>query len=87
MLQNDGDIAPAVISIARKCDDVFKRINSSLSYKRAEAHMEALAKEGKADLFKALNCVYCESAIDLTHLSETPRVFCKYLDQRRGRDY
>ncbi|TAH18469.1 MAG: hypothetical protein EAZ08_11300 [Cytophagales bacterium] len=41
---------------------------------------KAMAEEGKAHLFKMMQCPDCEAVIDLTGKKETPHIYCKYCE-------
>lgn len=86
LAQNSGEILPLVLSIAKNCDDVFKRVNSALSFKRAEARMESLTNAGRGESFNAVDCVHCSSIIDLTELPNSPDVFCDYCETIQASD-
>ena len=86
LAQENGEILPLVLSIPKDCNAVFKQVNSALSFKRAEQRLEELTAQGRADAFQALDCVHCQSVIDLTELPLSPDIYCEYCETIQGRD-
>lgn len=57
-----------------------RHIDRAYSTARALRHKQQLVQAEKGDLFRATRCPECEAAIDLSELTPSPYVYCRYCD-------
>ena len=81
LLQEDGEVQPAIIAITggdRR--QLLAGINAASSARWAEMIRADLEQKGKGDRFYAETCPYCRATIDLTDVPESPQTYCRFCE-------
>ena len=65
-------------------ESLERYIDRFSSLHEAEAHKKKLVSEGKGHLFRVVACPCCEATVDLSELSETPYVYCRFCESIFG---
>ena len=60
--------------------ELEKIVDRACSIQEATRNKERLLEEGKGELFRTVMCPECKAVVDVSELSETPYVYCRYCE-------
>ncbi|CAM2069905.1 hypothetical protein SCOR_31300 [Sulfidibacter corallicola] len=81
LLQEDGETGFVALAIKKgPIRELSIAINGVSSARWAKLRKQALAEEGKGESFKVTRCPDCKATVDLTHMPQSPQVYCTYCE-------